>query len=277
MTTHSNDDQIEYWNARAGEIWAVFQDQLDRQLAPLGQAAMDALEIKSGEQILDIGCGCGGTALELARRVGDAGAVTGLDISRPMLEVARARTAPRGAAQPVFIRADAQVTALGCVDAVFSRFGMMFFNDPLAAFKNIRAALKPGGRLGFVCWRSFDLNIWMRAPLEVAKEFLPETASVDPTAPGPFAFADAQRLRGILGEAGFGEISIVEFDASIGGSGVEESVKLAMQVGPLGRALSEHPEILDHIEAPLRAKLSEFLTPRGVMMPAACWIVIARG
>ena len=273
-----NAGQIDYWNATAGQTWARFQEQLDRQIEPLGLEAMRALAPKSGERILDVGCGCGQTSLELATRVTASGAVTGADISVPMLEVARKRVVPPGAATPQFRQVDAQTGDLGegVFNAVFSRFGVMFFANPVAAFTNLRKALKPDGRLAFVCWRPFQENIWMRAPMEAAQSFLPPAAPMDPLAPGPFAFADPDRPRGILADAGFTDITVHAFNASIGGSSVDQTVELAFRVGPLGAALRENPDRAIAVGDAVRHAVSEYETPGGVLMPAAVWIVQAQ-
>ena len=145
--------QIDYWNNQAGGTWAELQEQMDRQLAPLGERAIQALAPVAGEKILDVGCGCGDSTLTLGRAVGAIGEVVGLDVSQPMLEVARRRGAESGL-KVGFIQADAETTALGDdFDAIYSRFGVMFFDNPTAAFRNLLGALKPGGRLAFVCWR----------------------------------------------------------------------------------------------------------------------------
>ena len=184
MAESPNTAQVDYWNAVAGETWVTYQAQLDRQIQPLGAEALRVLEPAPGERVIDIGCGCGQTTLALAERVGAAGAATGVDISRPMLEVARQRPVPAGAAAPRFVEADAQAADLGrgAHDAAFSRFGVMFFADPAAAFANIRAALKPGGRMVFVCWRPLAENLWMRLPLEAAQPLLPPMPPADPAA-----------------------------------------------------------------------------------------------
>src|SRR5262245_3973744 len=170
QTTSSNIAQIEYWNTKAGETWAKFQEALDRQIEGLGLAAMDALKPKEGEHIIDIGCGCGQTSLDLGSRVGAAGSVVGGDISKPMLEVARRRPRPAPDLRVTFRLLDAESDDLGggCFDAGFSRFGVMFFGDPVVAFTNIRRSLKLSGRLVFVCRRPLNQNPWMRAPLEAA-------------------------------------------------------------------------------------------------------------
>jgi SAM-dependent methyltransferase len=152
----------------------------------------------------------------------------------------------------------------------------MFFSEPVTAFANIRASLKPGGRLGFVCWRALHENPWMKAPLDAALPFIPPVAPSDPMLPGPFAFADADRVRDILSEAGFGPLAINPFDTRIGGADVEQTLALALKVGPLGAAVREHPDYADRAGSAVRDSLSKFLTPNGVLMPAAVWIVLAR-
>jgi SAM-dependent methyltransferase len=273
-----NAAQVEYWNAAAGATWARYHDQLDRQIAPLGLEALRALAPTAGERVLDIGCGCGHTTLEIAARVRPGGVVAGIDISAPMLEIARRMVAPSGAGRMEFLQADAQVADVGrsTFDAGYSRFGVMFFGDPVAAFANLRRALRSGGRLGFVCWRPLAANPWMSEPLEAARPFLPPLAPPEPTAPGPFAFADERRVRAILGEAGFSEIGIRAFDAEIGVGGIDETLRLALRVGPLGAALRDNPSYEDRLTDPVSAVLARYLTSRGVMMPASVWIVTAR-
>lgn len=273
----ANAAQIEFWNNAAGLTWAECQAQLDRQLAILGAAAMRSLAPAAGERILDIGCGCGETSYALAERVGATGAVVGVDISEPMLAVARQRSGTPGSATPDFLQADAQTADLGEAgfDAVFSRFGVMFFNDPATAFANIRRALKPGGRLAFVCWRPMAENPWMRVPMEAALPLLPPQPPADPTAPGPFAFADFERVRGILDEAGFSAVLITPFGAQIGSGDLDETLALALRVGPLARALRENPDHAGEIADVVRAALAAYVTPKGVLMPAAVWIVTA--
>jgi len=273
-----NAAQCEYWNAVAGETWAQFQESLDRQIEPLGLAGIGVLQPVPGEHIIDIGCGCGQTPLALAARVAPSGSVVGIDLSRPMLEVARRRPRPAANLHVDFRQLDAQNGDIGrgVFDAAFSRFGVMFFSDPVAAFRNIRASLKPGGRLVFVCWRPLAENPWMLSPLQAALPFIPPVAPPDPTAPGPFAFADAGRVRSILSDAGFVAVRINPFDARIGSGDLEQSLKLALRVGPLGRALREHPELSGKVTGAVREVLSKYLTPGGVLMPSAVWIVRAQ-
>lgn len=275
-TDAANADQIAYWNAQAGETWAEQQDKLDRQLEPLGEAAMDALAPVAGEQLIDIGCGAGQTTMALASRVGLDGSVLGVDISVPLLGVARRRA--EGLSSVRFLEADAQTWPFEPAHAVFSRFGVMFFADPAAAFANIHKALKPGGRLAFVCWRPLAENEWMQLPMRAALPHVsvPPPVAGDPLAPGPFAFADPDRVRGILGGAGFWDIEITPRDFMIGGNPLDESVALAMKVGPLGALLRENPGQRDAVVDAVRAAMAEHLGPDGVRLPGAVWIVTAR-
>jgi len=215
--------------------------------------------------------------VDLAVRVGATGHVVGVDISKPMLGVARRRPLPPGVARPEFREVDAQAGDLGLriFDAAYSRFGVMFFSDPIAAFRNIRASMKERGRLAFVCWRGLAENGWMREPLEAASPFLPSSAPPDPTAPGPFAFADAGRLRTILADAAFESVSVDPFDTRIGAGDLDQALKLALRVGPLGSAIREYPDLQFKVTDAVREALSRHMTADGVSMPAAVWIVRA--
>lgn len=272
-----NAAQRDYWNESAGPNWVAFHDQLDRQIAGVGQAAIAALDPKPGERILDIGCGCGASTLALAERVGEAGAVSGVDLSAPMLAVARARPIPSGAARPSFRQADAQTDDLGeAYDGAFSRFGVMFFAEPPVAFANIRRALKPAGRLAFVCWRGPAENPFLTAPLQAAAPLLPPMEPPDPLAPGPFAFADPDRIRSILSRAGWTAIDIAPLDTPMGGQSVGRTLEMVHHIGPLGRVLRENPDCAPKVDVAVRELLTRHQTPAGVFMAAALWIVSAR-
>ena len=275
--TDANADQIAYWNAAAGETWVAMQERLDQQLEPLGLLAMRALAPMNGERILDIGCGAGQTTLAIATAVAPGGAAVGLDISHPLLQVARRRAAQAKLANAEFLEADAQTYNFeaGSLDAVFSRFGVMFFADPIAAFINIRHALKPGGRLAFVCWRSPAENIFMTLPAMAAAPFLPPAPPPVPHAPGPFGFADGERLRDILAEAGFTDIVIAPHDQKIGSGDLDQTLATALRVGPLGAVLREHPDKRDTVIATVRQALAAHDGPDGVRLDSATWIVTA--
>ncbi len=272
----ANADQIAYWNDQAGLTWAELQPSLDAQIAPHGLRALDALALRPGERVLDIGCGCGDTTLEIASRVAPEGEVLGLDISAPMLEVALERAAMAGVTTAGFRQADAQTVRFDApFDAAFSRFGVMFFADPIGAFTNIRTALRPGGRLGFVCWRKPSENPWMLVPLEAASRFVPPLPPMDPTEPGPFAFADAARVRSILLAAGFADIVTTPFDTAIGGFPLQQALELALRVGPLGKLLREAPDQRESVIGAVREALAAHETRQGVLLASATWIVTA--
>lgn len=279
MTDAPNAQQVIYWNEGAGPTWADLQVPLDRQLAPLGHAAMAALSPKPGERILDIGCGAGDTTLELARMVAPDGRITGADISHTLLEVARRRA--EGLADVRFLEADVQTHRFepSGFDAVFSRFGVMFFADPTAAFTNIRRALKPGGRIAFVCWRTPAENQIMSLPMAAALAKLPPSAaSVPPVpgAPGPFAFADPDRVRGILADAGFSDVVLTPTDMKVGGGDLEAMLAMSLKVGPLGALLREYPEHRDGAVGAVRDALADHDGPDGVKLDSATWVVTAR-
>ena len=274
----ANEDQVAYWNAGAGETWAALQARMDAQLEPLGLRAQDALAPKAGERVLDIGCGSGQTTLALAQAVAPGGSALGLDISRPMLEVAKARAAAEAVTGATFLEADAQTYPFepASFDGAYSRFGVMFFADPPAAFANIRKALKPGGRLAFVCWRAPMENPFMTLPMAAAAELLPPAPPPVPGAPGPFAFADPERVRGILAEAGFSDIALTPHDQKIGSGTLDQTLDVSLRVGPLGAMLREVPDKRDVVISAVRAALAEHDGPEGVKIASATWIVTAR-
>jgi SAM-dependent methyltransferase len=274
----NNQDQIEYWNGRAGQNWAKQQDYTDQILGHITEAFLPFAAPKPGESVLDIGCGCGTTTFTFAQYVGREGSVAGVDISGPMLAVAQARAGASQADIP-FIEADASTYDFQPVfDLVASRFGVMFFEDPSAAFCNIRKALAPKGRLAFVCWRAMEENGWAATPIKAARPFLPPQEPVDPYAPGPFAFADAKRLEVILSSAGFKDIRIEKFDGHMDmAATVEEAAAHTLTIGPLSRAAAELDDAAKvKVRNVVTEALKAYATPHGVRGPVACWFVKAR-
>lgn len=280
----ANTEMIRYWNEGAGPAWVAMQERLDAQLAALGALTRERAGVATGERVLDVGCGCGGTTLELARAVGAGGRVVAVDISEPMLARARARAEAAGLDERIeWHCADAQTAGFAdaSFDCVYSRFGVMFFEDPPAAFTNLRRTLRPGGRLTFVCWQARERNPWMMAPALAAMQHVAFPAPPAPDAPGPFAFADPERVRGILTAAGFEDVAheAVDRPMPLGRGGLDEALELFLAVGPVGQALREAqagPEQRERVVAAVREALARFETPRGLEAPASAWIVTAR-
>ena len=256
--------------------WAEVRQPLELQLAPLGRRALQALAPRAGESVLDIGCGGGQTALDLARVVAPDGAVVGIDLSAAVL--AFAQRAARDCVRLRFIQADAQSFPFepASFDAAFSRFGVMFFADPSAAFINIRRSLKPNGRLAFVCWRALEDNPLDILPLRAASAHLPPQPTPDPDAPGPFALANPDRTRGILQRAGFEAIEITAWDEKVGSGDLDAMLAVCSRVGSLGKILREHPELRPATLPAVRSALAAHDGPDGVKLNAATWVVTAR-
>ncbi len=279
MGAIANETQIGLWNDAMGKTWAMLHERLDRQLDPIGRAAMAKAGFKAGDNVLDVGCGCGETTLEIAGKIAP-GRITGLDASAMLLDIARKAAADKGIGNVSFEQGDGQVwQAPEPVDVLFSRFGVMFFEDPLAAFTNLRRSLKSGGRLAFACWRQPKENLWLALPMQSTAHLLPPLPPSDPTAPGPFAFADKDRLAGILTGAGFAELAIDPLDLTTGGDTLEDSVFIALRVGQLGGALREigaSDELKRKVEATLREALAPHVQNGVVKLPAAAWIVSGR-
>ena len=277
-----NAEQITYWNQTAGPKWVALEEVLDAQIRGLGEAAMDGLGIGRGERVLDLGCGTGQTSLELARRVGPNGHVTAVDISAPMLGRARDRARAAGATNVTFVPADVQTHRFepGTADVAFSRFGIMFFADPPAAFTNLHGALRPGGRLGFVCWQALPENPWMAVPVMAAAQHITIPIPTSPDAPGPFAFANPDRVRAILEQAGFVDVAFTDQRATltVGGNGsLEQAVGFILQMGPAAATIREAtPELRETVAAAVREALAPYHTPEGVRMSSASWVVTAR-
>jgi SAM-dependent methyltransferase len=263
--------QADYWNGLSGEVWARETDATDPRLEHFGQAGIAALAPRLGERVLDVGCGAGATSRALAQRVGPSGHVTGVDLSRPLLDVARAR-----GGGPHYVQADAAAIAFDTpFDAVFSRFGVMFFEDPAAAFANLRRAA-PRGRLTFVCWRSPDENPAMIRPLALTRHLLPQSPAPDPDAPGPFSLADPDRVRRVLHEAGWRDLTVTAHDSEyLLGDTPRAATDYVLTIGPLARAVHEAPETEPSVRRVLETTFTAESRGGAVRAAAATWIVSA--
>ena len=274
-----NAPQIEYWNGPAGDIWARLADTQDLMIGGMGDAAMDACGIEPGRAVLDIGCGSGSTTLELAARVGAEGRVLGIDISTPMLEVAQARRQAAGIGNIAFENHDAAFYDFepAAFDRLYSRFGVMFFIDPVSAFRNIRPAAKDGARIAFCCWQARPDNEWMTFPFEIALRHLPAPPPPAPGEPGPTAFADPGRVRHVLTDSGFGDIQLeLAIKPVILGPDVETAVSRLVELGPAGRMLKDEPDdVKATVAADLRAEIGPYVGDNGVAMEGRAWIVTA--
>lgn len=268
--------QLAYWNGEGSEMWVTRQKQMDASLAPVSQALLAHAAVQPGERVLDIGCGTGDTVLALAAAAGTAGHVTGLDVSAPMLGLARKRTEAQPNVTLVLGDAAAHDFAEAAADLLFSRFGVMFFGDPVAAFANLGSGLRPGGRVAFACWQPPAANPWVQVPLSAISSLVPPQPSPMPGLPGQFAFGDANHVASILTQAGFAAPAFtpVTFDMPLGRT-VEDAVKRTSEFGATGRLLTEQP---DHVRQAAREALHAALAPHAaadgpVALPGRIWLV----
>jgi SAM-dependent methyltransferase len=273
----ANQDQIDYWNGPTGAKWAKFQSEMDRNLADCTVGLLKLAAPQPGENVLDIGCGAGEISWRMAEAVGPGGKVMGVDVSRPLLNQARSRAHARNVH---FEEGDAASYPFQPeFDLIISRFGVMFFDDPKAAFANIRKAAARGGRLAFICWRPMPENEWTTLPMSAARPLLPEQPAPDPFAPGPFAFSDPARVKGILEDAGFRDVKIEKMDGVMDlGPSPEQAGFQMTNLGPVSRALrDESEETRAKVQAAVTAAFTKFQKPGHNITPAiACWLVSAK-
>lgn len=280
----SNADQIEYWNGDAGKRWAQQDSTMERLLQPVTEALLLHAGVEGCSSALDVGCGGGSQSMMLARRLGAGAKVLGVDISEPMLQVARSKIGDVSAdwAQLDFLQADAatEVFPRDSFDLLFSRFGVMFFGDPVAAFSNLRSAMRSGGQLAFCCWQALKNNDWTWIPLQAALRHLPPPAPPVPNAPGPFAFADPERVRAILGESGFADIAVTPHSRTMRFSEaptLRESVQELAKVGPIGSLLTDQDgPVLEKVLGAMEEVLNPYYRDGALHLPAAIWMVTAR-
>jgi SAM-dependent methyltransferase len=273
------DDQHAFWNEVQGPKWVRLQERIEPTLAPIGKATVDRLAPQPGEHILDVGSGCGQTSLMIAERVAPNGSVTGIDISRPMLEHARER-ARRADAPITFLEANAQTHAFepDTYDGVFSRFGVMFFDDFEAAFANLLRATKPGGRMALGAWRTRRDNPWAMTVVPIARPHVELPPRPEPGAPGQFAFEDEDFVRGFLEPAGWSNVAFERFDADLKvGETTEDAASFLIEMGPAAAPLAAaSAETRALVARELIEALAEHARPDGVYLRSSSWIITAR-
>jgi len=277
-----NEEQSEYWNEKAGPKWVDAQAMLDATLNAFTAGLLDGARLEPGHAVLDVGCGTGQTTVDIFRRVSPGGSVLGLDLSAVMLEAAGARAAQAGTS-PSFRQADAQVATFdgASFDRIMSRLGVMFFDDPVAAFANLRSATRAGGSLTFLCWQSPRENPWVALPMSIASRFI-EIPRPEAGAPGPFAFADPDHVRGILEKAGWADVSIESRTGSMifADGSIEGALLFLQKIGPLSRLVAEieSEDVRDQLLQALRGAFEEAArdAPDGKLaLGAATWLVSA--
>lgn len=281
-----NKDQIQFWNGAGGQKWVADNALMEVMLRDIGLRTIAALAPMAGDKALDVGCGCGSQTLDLARRIGSDGEVVGIDISAPMLALGKQlaeASVHEVIADITFVQADAcdHDFRPGYFDLVYSRFGVMFFDDPVGAFSNLRSALKPNGRLAFVCWQGAEQNPFMTMPARAALQYLPAPEPQPPGAPGPFAFADSGRVRSILTDSGFSDIAIVatmqtlQFGAS---KTFEAACAEMLSIGPVSRLLVGADEALKQLvfEAVCTVLEPFYTAESGLCFEGNFWIATAR-
>lgn len=277
MTGIANTDQFEAWNGDSGRRWVIDADRRDRILAPVADVLLAAANLATGDAVVDIGCGCGATTLAAARAVGPAGAVHGIDLSGPMLGVARRRAEASGMATIELIQGDVQTHRFpGRFDVAISRFGTMFFADQAAALANIRAGLRPGGRICFATWQPLGANDWLTIPGGALLDY-GSLADSGTGGPGMFAQSDADDVTATLQATGYGNQRLESVSLSLSlGADPDEAVDYLAGTG-VGRAMLDavpegrRSEALDAV----RAVLADHIHPDGVRLGAAIWIVTA--
>jgi ubiquinone/menaquinone biosynthesis C-methylase UbiE len=282
QTDSPNAREVQYWNSAQTRIWADDYEVIDRLFAGLTRVALDHAAPKLGERVIDIGCGSGTTVLELAARVGQSGYVLGADVSKPSVEKARERIAAAGVQQAEITLCDVSTHTFpaNSFDLVFSRFGVMFFADPVAAFANIHQAMKSDGRLAVAVFRTPQENKWATAALAAVRHLLPPITPPGPEDPGQFSWADAARVHRILETAGFQDISLTPHDPEMplaGRGGAAEAASFMSRVGPVVRAMSDASEQRrKEVRAALEAFFKIHEGPTGIVLPGAIWVVTAR-
>jgi ubiquinone/menaquinone biosynthesis C-methylase UbiE len=272
-----NNEQTALWNGPAGRAWVDEQEVLDAVLEPFEALLVDVVRAASAQRVLDVGCGAGSTTLAAARLLGAEGRCVGIDISQPLIAAARAR-AEREGTPAGFICADAQTHAFepASFDLIMSRFGVMFFDDPVRAFANLRRAARNDAELRFIAWRSAAENPFMTTAERAAAPLLPSMPARRPGAPGQFAFADRHRVSAILEQSGWADVDIRPIDVACT-LPEKELIGYFSRLGPLGLVLQDADERtrMQVIET-VRPAFDPYVHGTEVRFTGACWMVGAR-
>jgi SAM-dependent methyltransferase len=278
-TSQANQEQREFWSGAGGCEWLRHNDWWERMFAPFGEAMLQAAALRGGDRVLDVGCGAGTSTVAAARAVAPDGAVVGVDISPQMLDVARERAPELG--NVTWLEADAQLHQFqpAGYDAVISRFAVMLFDDPMAAFTNLHSCLRPGGRMAFVCWQAPTACEWISVALSVAVPAVGRYPDLgEPGAPGPFAFADGERLRGLVAAGGFGDVTVEAVTRPQRlGADPYEAVAAVMALPETRDLLAGSPDgAYAEVAAALTEAFTPYAGPEGVVMDSTAWLVSAR-
>jgi SAM-dependent methyltransferase len=270
-----NQAEIERWNGVVGDRWAEHQEALDARLDIYGKDLLTKADLADGMRVLDVGCGCASLTIGAARAVGAAGRVVGLDISRPMLARAQARV--KELPNVALVEHDAATFSPDApFDVVISRFGVMFFDDPAAAFTNVRSATKKGGRLAFACWQPLEKNPWAGVPMSALLRVVPPLPPAPPDAPGPFALAAPDRVRELLARAGWSDVAITPSAHPMTlGATLEEAVEYSSRMGPAARLLQDIDEATTARALEMVRQTLAPLAP-GFALDGGVWLVTAR-
>jgi ubiquinone/menaquinone biosynthesis C-methylase UbiE len=274
---------VDFWNEILAPKFIRFKHVLVDGLTHHSAAIFPSLPVRDGDMVLDVGCGFGDTAIQLARRVGADGSVVGIDCCTAFLDIARQDAAAAGLSNMTFIEGDVQSHAFAPeYDFVFSRFGTMFFENPVWGLKNMRAATKPGGLMTMIVWRTTDDNPWLAMAKQVVLNFLPPSGDGARTCgPGPFSMAGQETVTGMLKSAGYVDAEFKRVDAPVlVGRTVKDSIDFQLALGPAGEVFREAGDLgeqrREEIEAALSDAISPYLTDEGIVMDSSSWVITAR-
>lgn len=276
-------DFVKFWNSVLAPKFIRFRHILVGGLTQHSEAIFPSLPVRAGDRVLDVGCGFGDTAIKLARLTGPTGEVVGIDCCDAFLEIAERDTAESGLTNVRYMRGDAEIALPhDAFDFVFARFGTMFFANPVAGLRNMRKALKPGGRMAHIVWRNRADNPWLSMAREVVLRFLPPPGEDAQTCgPGPFSMADQETVRGMMKVAGYGDIEFRRVDAPVlVGKDVEDAIAFQLAIGPAGEVFreagAEAEKKRPEIEAALaKAINAQKMSAEGIVMPSSSWVITA--